>query len=325
MLILSKKTYQWHGVHLNGTSVLWLGYSSHNGRKPNQDRILVFFHKEYSYLLVGIFDGHGTDGHLVATSIRNRFLLSFLQKGKSHQEEASSAMRSALSEAEQLLLQDNTINSKRSGCTANIGLLCFDTEHHVKLTSLNVGDSECIFSYIVSCRLVMFSKSDKIVHVTSINAAHSLTTVEEQQRIIESGGVISNYQVAPYVPSVPRVFANKECTRGGLAMSRSLGDQLIHRFGVISDPTFEVLDFADSRSEEMILLFGSDGFLAYADKNEVASFFLNTTGLENSLSLALHYAQTYLLGLTQQKYADDTSGVAIVLHHRKFQESKTAI
>ena len=163
MLILSKKTYQWHGVHLNGTSVLWLGYSSHNGRKPNQDRILVFFHKEYSYLLVGIFDGHGTDGHLVATSIRNRFLLSFLQKGKSHQEEASSAMRSALSEAEQLLLQDNTINSKRSGCTANIGLLCFDTEHHVKLTSLNVGDSECIFSYIVSCRLVMFSKSDKIL------------------------------------------------------------------------------------------------------------------------------------------------------------------
>lgn len=159
----------------------------------------------------------------------------------------------------------------------------------------------------------MLSKSSTSTDVVSINQTHSLAAAEEQQRIKKSGGIVSMYQLVPYVPPILRVFANTECTRGGLAMSRSIGDELIHRYGVISDPTFEILDFQQSANHDVILLFGSDGFLSYMEKSKIVGYFTSGEDLGDCLSHALHAAQTYLLESTGQKYADDTSGVAVCL------------
>lgn len=168
----------------------------------------------------------------------------------------------------------------------------------------------------------MLSKSTNSTDILSINQTHSLTAVEEQQRIEKSGGFVSVYQIVPYVPAIPRVFANKECTRGGLAMSRSIGDELIHRYGVISDPTFEVLDFQQSANHDVILLFGSDGFLSYMEKSEIGGYFKSGENLGNCLSHALQAAQTHLLELTGKKYADDTSGVAVCLYSKILKRSR---
>ena len=168
----------------------------------------------------------------------------------------------------------------------------------------------------------MLSKSSSSTDVLTINQTHSLTAAEEQQRIEKSGGIVSMYQIVPYVPPIPRVFANKECTRGGLAMSRSIGDELIHRYGVISDPTFEILDFQQSANHDVILLFGSDGFLSYMEKSKIVGYFKSGEDLGDCLSHALQAAQTYLLELTGKKYADDTSGVAVCLYSKILKSSR---
>ena len=97
---------------------------------------------ENEYFIIGIFDGHGKDGHRVASVIRQEFLLSFLQSGNFSQNEGSGVMQHALSNAEKYLIQNTSVDSKRSGCTANIALFNINSEHQLNLTSLNVGDSE---------------------------------------------------------------------------------------------------------------------------------------------------------------------------------------
>ena len=117
-------------------------YNSHNGKKVNQDRILVFLDKQSGSLLVGIFDGHGTDGHRVATSIRSSFLQNYIHSTQKNDANVLQSMKSALKQAEMQLVTNSTIDSKRSGCTANIGLFCRGTHGELLLQSINVGDSE---------------------------------------------------------------------------------------------------------------------------------------------------------------------------------------
>ncbi|KAK8833112.1 hypothetical protein WA577_002727 [Blastocystis sp. JDR] len=144
-------------------------------------------------------------------------------------------MRAALNEAEKQLHAHEDIDSKRSGCTVNIGAVIPSSSDAFTLYSLNVGDSECYMS---------IQKSHHIVEDRNINIIHSPLLPEEKCRIEKCNGTVSEHNIAPYLPHVPRVFANKECTRGGLAMSRSIGDQLIHRYGVISEPTDETVVFS---------------------------------------------------------------------------------
>ena len=156
-------------------------------------------------------------------------------------------------------------------------------------------------------------RNHEIVKDRNINVIHSPLLPEEEKRIEASHGTVSEHNTAPFLPLVPRVFANKECTRGGLAMSRSIGDQLIHRYGVISTPTSEVVPFSKAEYEgcRILLLFGSDGFLSYLDKDEIVRSHFLGPSLVESLSSALQSAQAHLLERTQHKYADDASGVAV--------------
>ena len=62
-----------HKIGCYAVSLPGFGFSSpllscsHNHmKKPNQDRVLVHYDEATRSLIVGVFDGHGKDGHLVA-------------------------------------------------------------------------------------------------------------------------------------------------------------------------------------------------------------------------------------------------------------------
>ena len=145
---------------------------------------------------------------------------------------------------------------------------------------------------------------------------HSPSDPYEKARIESCGGHVEVMKIQPVVPAVPRVFADSKCTRGGLAMSRSIGDQLIHRFGVISDPSVNEVCLSDYSECNIIILIGSDGLLGYMKKSDVLAFFQSDkkSDLASELTTACQNAQNYLLQLTNFKYADDTSGIAVRLH-----------
>ena len=88
---------------------------SHNGKKPNQDRLLLYYNENESIILAGIFDGHGNDGHTIASFIRESFFISFIQLFNNNQLEIDLKIEKALQMAIQNLQNEISINSKRSG------------------------------------------------------------------------------------------------------------------------------------------------------------------------------------------------------------------
>ena len=57
-----------YAIALPGFGILshLLSRSHNHMKKPNQDRVLVHYDEDTRSLIVGVFDGHGKDGHLVA-------------------------------------------------------------------------------------------------------------------------------------------------------------------------------------------------------------------------------------------------------------------
>ena len=154
-----------------------------------------------------------------------------------------------------------------------------------------------------------FTENDASI-TRQINCIHSLDDIEEKERIEQSGGFIASNQLKPYLPLVSRVYANAEHTRGGLTMSRSIGDQRIHKYGVISTPTLEKINLHEYPGEKHLFL-GSDGFLSYTDKTKILLHFNNANDLSDNLASALSFAFHTLLNRTNGKYADDTSGIVL--------------
>lgn len=119
---------------------------SHNGKKPNQDRLLVYYEEVTNSLLIAVFDGHGTYGHSVASHIRGRFMLAFARLPVI---DPSKRIERCLEAAEDSLLHGTTINTRMSGCTAHIS--CFTrcpSTSSVLLHSVNVGDSEYDIDFV---------------------------------------------------------------------------------------------------------------------------------------------------------------------------------
>lgn len=117
---------------------------SHNGKKQNQDRLLLFYDHHARCILSGVFDGHGKEGHLIATFFRNTFLSTFI-----HQAQENKNIENAFRIAEQKLEENQDINIKQSGTTAMITLLSASMEGIPSFHSLNVGDSEYLFYFPV--------------------------------------------------------------------------------------------------------------------------------------------------------------------------------
>ena len=115
---------------------------SHNGKKPNQDRILLYYNENENLILAGIFDGHGINGHTIASFIRESFFISFIQLLNNNQFSIDLKIEKALQMAIQNLQNDTSINSKRSGCTASILIFHFNQQNNLIINSLNIGDSE---------------------------------------------------------------------------------------------------------------------------------------------------------------------------------------
>ena len=102
----------------------------------------MYYDEQSVLLLLGIFDGQGVDGHHVASFVRNCFLLEFAKESSPSRADILQQMRTALNEAEKQLHAHEDIDSKRSGCTVNIGAVIPSSSDAFTLYSLNVGDSE---------------------------------------------------------------------------------------------------------------------------------------------------------------------------------------
>ena len=154
-----------------------------------------------------------------------------------------------------LLKSKNTFDTERSGSTVCLLLL-----YNKTLICANLGDSRAI---LCSCN----SKNEW--KASQLTKDHKPMDQEEYSRIISSGGTVSrminvdkdNEEVGPY-----RVWGKTQIKGPGLAMSRSLGDGMAKKLGVLGEP--DIYEYTLNEDDKFIIV-ASDGIWEYLSNEDV--------------------------------------------------------
>lgn len=232
--------------------------------KVNQDSSLALIsnykekgvNKQLS--IFGVFDGHGENGHNVSQTVKKAiesyFTKEVLLRYKNNNNETLylyltknnyQIIYDTFKKASETLKMQ-PFNCFLSGTTCILVIIVNDT-----IICANVGDS----------RAVLYS-----THKSPVNLStdHKPQIKEELERIIKSGGEVS--KIFPNDQGPYRVWMKNE-NFPGLAMSRSIGDFLAEKVGVISTP--EIKEKALSTVDRHFLVLGSDGLWEWLSVDEI--------------------------------------------------------
>lgn len=232
------------------------GQRSDGNKKVNQDSFLLMcnvFKTSFNFI-IGVFDGHGANGHLVSQFIKKFFnnyftspecLLIFrkyINYPTYHKTTFNSSIKTLFLAAEDELRKKG-FDSIKSGTTAVIIASYGD-----KIICLNVGDSRAIYI------------NDK-GEPHQISKDHKPNDPNEKNRINTSGGIVVCDDNQTH-----RVYFSNEY-EPGLAVSRSIGDFDSKRAGIISEPEITYLSIGDNGIK--VIIVGSDGLWDCFSNEEV--------------------------------------------------------
>ena len=235
------------------------GYVPYNKNKVNQDSYFCDynFDGKDNCRLFGVCDGHGEYGHNVSALV-TRKLPKYL-KTFDYEKDPQQAMISAVNKVVETLRKSN-INTTFSGTTLVFSLIV----NNICYTG-NVGDSRCI--------IVSQNKETEKIYSKSLSIDHKLDIPEEEERVLQSGG-----RVAPLPgpvgedPGPNRVWL-ADIDVPGLAMSRSLGDDVAHSVGVSSEPEITIHEI--NKNDDLFLMYASDGIWEFIPNDQAATIVLD--------------------------------------------------
>ena len=229
--------------------------------KVNQDSFLVL-QNEYNlkdFNIFSVMDGHGVNGHLVSR-FATKYFTNFFKKNKKMSSSNSSEdqifyrlkkndydiLKRVYRHAERDLEKNTEIDANFSGTTC---VMVFQVGE--RIICANVGDSRAIMV-----------KGDKVI---PLSFDQKPDDPEESKRIKENGGEISQYEEDGEKSGPYRVWQKGE-VYPGIAMSRSIGDFIASKLGVIPEPKFleEKID-----KDTKFIVVASDGIWEFLDNNTV--------------------------------------------------------
>ena len=289
-----------------------LGYSKagkddNKNIKTNQDSYFILEKiNGLNFNIYGIFDGHGSSGHLISKFISN-YLLNYYKyneeiKSKKNIESIYlllkkknySFIKNSIKKSEESLFDSDEIDSSFSGTTC---ILIFILGN--KIISINIGDS----------RAIMIKENKNYIQLT---IDHKPENKEEKERIEKNGGELrriieNNEEIGPI-----RVWV-KGKKYPGIAMSRSIGDSVANEIGVFSLP--EIKEFYIQNNCKFIVI-GSDGLWEFLENEKVVRYvnkfndilFINEY-IENLVSKAVKYWEKY------DVIVDDITCILIVFNN----------
>ena len=245
----------------NVASLSQAGKGEDGFTKVNQDSFLVL-QNEYNLKDFNIFcvmDGHGVNGHLVSR-FTTKYFTSFFKKNKKMNNSNSSEdqiyhrlkknecdiLKRAFRHAERDIEKTTDIDANFSGTTC---VMVFQVGE--KILCANVGDSRAIMV-----------KGDKAI---PLSFDQKPDDPEESKRIKENGGEISQYEEDGEKSGPYRVWQKGE-VYPGIAMSRSIGDFIASKLGVIPEPKF-VEEKVDKDTKFIVV--ASDGVWEFLDNDTV--------------------------------------------------------
>jgi serine/threonine protein phosphatase PrpC len=208
--------------------------------KPNQDRMLMVRDTATGSLVFACLDGHGVNGHKIAQFFKEE-LEAKLCIHPFFATDLIRCLRSLLQEIEYALYRQETRLGDYSGTT-----LCLIIIRNQEVTICNIGDSKVV--------LGRSSGQVSAYEAQELSFDHKPDLVCEHTRIIASGGRVFAVRYQDGTVGPPRVWLG-HLNAPGLAMSRSLGDFVVHTAGVVSTPDISTYPI----HEDSIFVLATDG------------------------------------------------------------------
>ena len=293
-------------------SICKVGISGPNQsiKKLNQDDYFIYknFLNNPSYLYMGVCDGHGIFGQNISFYLKehlpNNLMNGFAEKNIFNLSELNITLISEIVEyifqkTNKEMNEDERIDSSFSGSTCISSI--FTPE---RLFCINVGDSRCV--------LGKYNKEKNEWIPLNLSRDHKPNDPKEKLRIINSGGRVESYmdEEGNYVGPERVWMKDEDCP--GLAMSRSFGDEVAHKVGVIVCP--DILDYHFTEDDKFIIL-ASDGIWEFLSSDEVVDIIKNFY-LENDLEGALDYLykESSKRWLNKEDIIDDITIIIVFLN-----------
>jgi serine/threonine protein phosphatase PrpC len=250
---------------------------------PNQDSYTIIV-AEDSFKLLGVYDGHGPNGHDVSNFAKDAVPKLFLENLKTMA--PGDAFISAFQDTQKILEgKDSKIDSQASGSTCTF---LYVPAGAGDMTVAHVGDSRAVIAR---------KQGGKFVS-EDLTEDHKPNLPKEKERIEKAGGrvVFDGY-------FNHRVFTRDG--RGGLNMSRALGDCIAHKAGVSSTPEVKIVEIPKQPGEEVFVLLCSDGVWEFIESPEAIKM-LEDKGFANRAKTQV--GADYLAKEAYQKWLDDSEG-----------------
>ena len=236
------------------------GLKPNNPNWTNQDNFFIIEGApgDPDLMLYCVLDGHGEVGHLVSTRCRQLFP-EIIRHNNYDMKKAFLQMQSDLISCE--------IDCRCSGATCNLALI----SNNVVSVS-NCGDSRCVLGR---------RGAGGGYTAVQLSNDHKPDMPEERKRVLSCGGHLGCRQAMVNqggrgLVSVPvgpcRVWYQYRGDTLGLAMSRSLGDGIVHKCGVSAEP--EIIDHTIVEGDEFLIL-ATDGIWDVVDSNQAVQVVQN--------------------------------------------------
>jgi len=227
------------------------GVVPYNKNKVNQDRPVIKWAvgDDPSVSLFGVMDGHGEFGHLVAQFVQDN-LPVYLAAEKNLKEDPEKYITLAVKKMCDKLAETN-INIAFSGTTAVFGV-----KIDQKLYVGNIGDSRCVV-----CRQTANGEIESI----ALSIDQKPDNPKEKARILKAGGRVEPLPGPPGEDTGPPRVWLAEVDVPGLAMSRSIGDEVSQTVGVICVPEIVEHDLA---KEDLFAIWASDGVWEFMENKD---------------------------------------------------------
>eukprot|EP00456_Euglypha_rotunda_P031252 TRINITY_DN24342_c0_g1_i3.p1 TRINITY_DN24342_c0_g1~~TRINITY_DN24342_c0_g1_i3.p1 ORF type:complete len:248 (-),score=48.79 TRINITY_DN24342_c0_g1_i3:117-860(-) len=247
---------------------------------------------------MAVMDGHGEFGHDVAEFVKEN-LPKHLAKCKNLKSETELCMRQAVQAIAAELKSGSSIDFTFSGTT-----LVFGIKNGNRLYVGNLGDSRCVL-----CRK---GKKDGEFETIPLSTDNKPEQPEEKERILSKGGVVH---------PLPGGAEGEDCGPNrvwladadipGLAMSRSLGDEVAQTVGVISDPVIVQHDLTDG---DLFAIWASDGVWEFiSSKEAVEIVYKNGSDLDKAATALI--AESDRRWQEEEDVVDDITCVIARFNH----------
>lgn len=271
----------------------------------NQDRSVILSFPNQDWW-IGLFDGHGEFGHVASQYASLEFPKRLHQILSMNDDKVKESLREIF-----LGIHRSMPNLTGAGSTA---ISIWKRKNLLYIS--NLGDSQ---AFVAS-----FDRSDannvRIIYQTK---PHKPNDPEETQRIIAKGGQV---EPPPFPGATARVLI--PLSNGidvlGLAMSRSLGDHEGEAYGVIAEPTTDIINLSDLDPKlEYAVVVASDGLFDKVLLSEIAQHVATSLQPNSSLlplaaaeELILKSSHGWLVEPFMNGYRDD---ISIAAHRLRIQ------